>query len=210
MADNVYQYGFKWCSTLAAGDERPATIPCRVATAYAPTTYTTCDLRPGDPVILLSTGYVRLAAAGDPVYGVIDGIGQYYDGTRVVKKQSLPYGTTYTAGDAQESIVHVIKAEGQVFEVCCDETLSSPNTATRAGAIAMVGGNCDHTFANYSGRYLNTALDQSTWLLASGQWRIIELSRRPGEDYTGNFPMFRVTVNEPMGAGAGVTTNTAA
>jgi hypothetical protein len=68
----------------------------------------------------------------------------------------------------------------------------------------------DHSYALVAAPYLNPALDQSSAAAADGQWRIIELSRRPGEDYTGNYPMFRVIVNEPEGTRAGVTSNTAA
>jgi hypothetical protein len=207
MADNVYRYGFKWVASLTAGDERPAVIPMRVASGFTPTASATSNLRQGDPVILLSTGYIRDAAAGEPVFGIIDGIGQYYDGSRVVKKSSLPYGTTYTAGDAQESIVYVIPAVGQVFEVCNHSTLY---VATRAAAVGYIGLCADHTYSLVSAPYLNPALDSSAApTAATAQWRIIELSRDPGVDYTGKYVPFRVTVQEPEGTAAGVTSNTA-
>jgi hypothetical protein len=205
MADNIYEYGFKWVGTLAAGDERPNPIPMRVASGFTPTASATSHLRPGDPVILLSTGYIRDAAAGDPVFGIIDGIIQYFDGSRVVKNPWLPYGTTYTAGDAQESLVSVIPAVGQVFEVFTSSTLGTP---TRAGALSYVGLCADHNYTNVSAPYLNPALD-NTPAAASAQWRIIELTRRVGIDYTGKYVPFRVTVQEPEGTGAGVTANTA-
>ena len=126
MANNTALYGFRWQRSRFNLHE--ITERMYVASAYqAAPGAVNVDLRPGDPVIKVSDGTVALAAAGNATYGIIAGIGQYFDGD-VMRPggPALPGGTTWGTNRERVSVVHVVPAAGHVFEIDCDDNTTAP------------------------------------------------------------------------------------
>lgn len=183
---NTRLYGFRWIEPLTVHDVAEP-IRCRVVTT-APQA-----LNVGDPVALRATGYVDLCIAAEAnLFGVIVGIGPYFDGVRMTYGTRLPAATAYVNPD-QESTVFVQPAANNVFEVCCGTQLA---VATRAGYIASVGENCDHmvtAVAPLNWPELNAAAIAGA---ATAQWRVIDVGRTPYIDWANLYVPLLVSGNE--------------
>lgn len=196
MANNTAKYGFRWVRSLTNAGAPPKQA-MRVASGYqAAPGGTNVNLNVGDPVTLLSTGYVELAAANSGViYGVIVGIHPYYDGTRMTFGTKLPGNTVYGTVLERTSWVDVIPVQDQIFEVDVDDNTTA---TTEAGYLALVGENVDHVFTGASATtgLAHPILDISTHNTTSTlQWRIVDLARIPGMDFSGTRVKVEVTAN---------------
>lgn len=158
----------------------------RVASAYqASPGGISCDLNIGDPIIKVSDGTIAIAAAGVGIFGVIAGIGKYWNsglGAMVPGGSTLPGGTTYGTKLERESIVYIYPAADVVFEVDCDDGTTA---ATQAAYTALIGENCDITINQVSGSTLaSPLLDISDHKTGTAQFRIVDLGNWPTQDYT--------------------------
>lgn len=200
MADNQYQYGFRWHSFLHGGTGRPAPVKKRLASGLAITANpgaVSVDLNVGDPVKLVNDGTITLAAAGDSIYGIVDGIGPTdFVGSAVGSawNTKVPTGTTGTVGGEREIYVHVLPAAGSIFRVVCDDNVTA---TTLAAYIAFIEENCDHVFIpDATNKKAKPALDISTHAAATSGWRIHDMTRQINQDPSGAFFEVLVTCNE--------------
>src|SRR6266850_8134581 len=132
MADNAILYGFRWQKGYFGRDDLEPEDRF-VATGYqAAPSAINCDLNVGDLVKGVSDGSVALAAQGDIIYGVIVGIGQFYDSINGVMRfgRALPGGTAWGTIVGRRSIVYVVPIAGQVFECDCDDNVTATTEAT--------------------------------------------------------------------------------
>ncbi len=193
MANNAFQYGFRWHSNRNGGDTKPQPERVRVASGYdAAPGGVHCNLQPGDLVKKVSDGTVELAVAGDAFYGVIDYIGPYYDSGvgAMVYNNVLPYANgVYGSNYERESTVFIIPAAGQIFRAMADDA----STATTYAAYrALIGENADmiNDAVTPSARPL---LDISTHETGTRQWRIVDIGREVNIDFTGLYVPILVT-----------------
>lgn len=196
MANNTYNYGFRWHSNLGGG-EQPKPIRYRVASAYdAAPGGVHVNLRPGDLVKEVSDGTVQLAVAGDAILGVISAVNQYYDsgvGAMVWGDQGLPYASgVYGSNLDRESSVMVIPANGVIFQAMCDDAATA---TTQAAYTALIHQNVDMINVAVTGS-AHPLLDISTAETGTRQFRIVDMLRRPDVDFTGLYVPLLVTVNE--------------
>lgn len=193
MADNAIMYGFRWQRSRGGTNLVPERV--RVASAYqASPGGISVDLRPGDPVKKVSDGTVALVAVGDPTFGIVVGIGPYFDGTRMRPGGvSLPGGTAYGTLLERQSIIYIVPVAGEVFEIDCDDNVTATTEAT---FNSYIGENCDITLNAVAGStYANPRLDISTHnTTATLDWRIVDIARFPN-DFTGNYVKLLVTAN---------------
>lgn len=197
MANNTYNYGFRWHEALTAHTDRPKYLRCRLASAYdAAPGGVHVNIRPGDIVKPVSDGTVALAVAGDTtILGVVSHVGPYYDSGigEMVIADSIPYGQgAYSSNLDRETQVFVIPALGNVFQCMADDASTA---TTRAAYTAFIGENADMINAAVTGS-AHPLLDISTHATATFQFRILDLLMRPDVDYTGLYVPLLVTVNE--------------
>jgi hypothetical protein len=197
MADNTSNYGFRWQKQLGAGSTLQP-IRCFAATGYqAAPSATNVDLNVGDPVKRVSDGSVALCAAGDATYGIIVGIGPFYDSVQGVMRfgKALPGGTAWGTIMDRQSVLWVVPIAGQIFEVDADDNTTA---TTQAAYQAFFGENADITINQAAGppALANPRLDISTHATTNTLvWRILELSTRQNQDFTGNYVKLLVTGN---------------
>jgi hypothetical protein len=195
MADNTYNYGFRWHSNLNGGPcPKPIWYPVASGYSAAPGGVSV-GLRPGDWVKEVSDGTVQLAVAGDALLGVIAEIGPYYDTGQaaMVFGDSLPAGSgVYGSNLSRQSRVGVIPGNGVVWQAMCDDGSS---ITTEANFNAAVHENVDMINVPVDPK-AHPLIDISTHETATRQLRIVGLLRRPGVDYTGNYVPLLVTMNE--------------
>lgn len=202
MADNQYMYGFRWHSQLQGGPGRPITTKKRLASGLAMTVNpggVSVGLNVGDPVKILNDGTITMAAAGDSIYGIVDGFGPSdFVGSAVGSAWNnfIPSGTVGVIGTEREIYAHVLPVAGQVFEVCCDDAVTA---TTFAAYIALIEENCDHVFIPVNPK-AKPALDISTHQAPTAGWRIIDITRRIDQDPSGLFFNVLVTCNEVLQA----------
>lgn len=202
MADNLRVYGFRWVANFGGGSHMPDPIRCRVASAYQATANpgsVSVGLNIGDPVKLVNDGSVALAAAGESIYGVIVGIGPYYDASvgAMTFGNALPGGTTYGTNLQNMSTVHVVPVQGQMFQAVCDDQVNT----TEAAYTTLIHTNVDHVFQPSStDRRANPLLDISTTVTATAGWRILDIQKAVNIDFTGLYVPLLVTCNEVQSA----------
>jgi hypothetical protein len=97
----------------------------------------------------------------------------------------------------RRSILDVIPAAGNYFEIDCDDASTA---TTYAAYLAFIGEAADHTFdvgtVERAG-YANPKLDISTHLNSAGQWKIVGVSRTMNNrDFTGLNVKLIVEINE--------------
>lgn len=203
MADNPGLYGFRWVKSRT-GSGIPVVEYYAVASAYqAAPGGVNVDLNIGDPVKKVNDGTVALAAATDAIFGIIADIAPYWDGTKKVRSNRLPGGTTYGSLLDRESRVGIILFADNIFEVVCDD---SSTATTQAAYTALIGENADITINQVSGdTHAYPKLDISDHKTATAQCRLVALSNRVDIDYAGaNVPLL-VTGNEVQQAPFQVT-----
>lgn len=192
MADNMAFEGFRPLKTRD-GSAMPHPMRLRVASGYSGSeAAATIDLRVGDIVRRLATGYVAHADAGSDIFGIVVGTEPHYDGQRMVPMDHIPAGTTYPV-DEYETHVLVLPASGIIFEADCDDNVTA---TTRAQYIALLGENCDHIWVPTAPRGY-PRIDISTHGTGTAGWRLLEISPSVANaDLSGNFVKLLVTVNE--------------
>lgn len=196
MANNAFQYGFRWHSNRFGGDTKPQPERVRVASGYdAAPGGVHCNLQPGDCVKKVSDGTVALATAGDAIFGVIDYIGPYYDAGvgAMVRNSVLPYANgVYSTNLERESTIYIIPAAGQIFRAMADDATTA---TTYGGYVAFIGENADmiNDAVTPNARPL---LDISDHKTGTAQWRIVDVGREVNIDFTGLYVPLLVTCNE--------------
>ena len=213
MANNRLNYGFRWSMGANSGRPCPAPIEMAVADAYqAQVGGSNVDLGTGDPVALVSSGTVKLAAGSegtpDLIFGIIVGVAQYWDGTRVVRGDVVPGGSTGGGLLDRQSRVLVVPAKAGLWEVDVDENSTA---TTEAAYRAFIGENADHVLVRTQVRQKYRALPEldisSHATTAALQWRIMDVSRtRDNEDFSGEQVKLIVAVNESSEPGSAATT----
>ena len=204
MADNRAQYGFRWYRALNGGKAMPAPEKMIVATGTSFDVSggaSNVELRVGDPVIKLSTGGVTLcngAENGATVvgpYGIVVGVGPYWDGSKMVWKKSLPSDISWGTNLARQSTVHVVPVTAGIWEIDCDDATSA---TTEAAYQAFIGENADFVLAGASGAtYATPRLDISTHATTGSLvWRIVGVSPTAmNQDFSGNYVKLLVRAN---------------
>lgn len=167
----------------------------------------------GMPVRLLDTGYVEISPGTEGtaglIYGVVATIGRYYDATRgrmidseAASPKYLPANTVYGTNIERESRLGIIPVAGQRFVLDGNAALT---TATRAGALALVGSAADHTIAS-DDVTLNVAdLESKDAAPASAQWQVEDFVEAPNTDFTAARIKFVCKCIEPQFPDASVT-----
>lgn len=195
--DNRACYGFRPVKTRD-GSAMPVTHRGFIATGYSSSqAAATVDVRIGDPVRRLNTGYFAHAAAGEDIYGIVAGVVKYYDGTTLISSSNrVPAGTTYTLDDRASEIL-IWPAALHTFEVDVDEAATA---TTYAAYLALVGENCDHIFVP-TAPIGYPKLDISTHVATTAGWRIVDISPSvDNQDFSGLNVKLLVTVNETQQA----------
>jgi hypothetical protein len=192
--DNQALYGFRWVKSRT-GSGTPAPEWVSVASAYqAAPGGVNVDLNIGDPVKKVNDGTVALAAAGDAIFGIVCDVGPYWDGTKKVRANRLPGGTTYGSVFDRESKVAIYLFADNIFAVVCDDASTA---TTQAAYQALVGENADITINQVSGdTHAYPKLDISDHKTGTAQCRLVAIDNRVDIDFTGANVPFLVTGNE--------------
>lgn len=214
MADNRQEYGFRW--SVAANGGRPMPAPMEMIVP----TLTSFDvnggasnvaLGPGDPVILLSTGGVDLCdgaeGAGGALapYGIVVGVGPYWDGTKMVRGSTLPSDTAYGTILERQSKVYVVPIQAGIWELDCDDATTA---TTEAAYQAFIGENVNYIFDTTSTNTRATPrIDISTHNTTNTLvLNIVGISpTKNNQDFSGNYVKLLVRANVVQLVSAGVT-----
>lgn len=158
-------------------------------------------LRVGDPVIRLAGGGFNLCdgaeGAGGALapYGIVVGIKQYWNGTRLVTGNSLPSDTAYGTNLERQTKILVTPVQTAYWEVDVDDIVTA---TTKAAYQAFQGENADHRLQGASGEaYASPRLDISGHnTTATLIWRIVEVSKTlENRDFAGAFVKLIVVSN---------------
>lgn len=146
-----------------------ATNAYRIASGYATNIFT------NDPVILLTTGYINIAAAASQIRGVATGF--YWVGANGIPNYS-PYwpAGTVTQG-AKDATVYVVDDPNTVFMAKFTGAATNPTVAAIGATFASTIG----TGIIASG--LSTSGANITTLNTTAQpWRFVDFVQRPDND----------------------------
>ena len=206
MADNTQYYGARWVRSESGQNEQPTPQRFRIASGYQPTAGgTNVDLHVGDPVTLLSTGYVQLMVGSEGTqtanWGVIVGFSPEFDGTVMQPRNKHVGGSgVYGTNFERQNYCYVVPAVGQVFEMDCDDASTA---TTYAQYLALIGENVDMVLAadttNANDPKATPRIDISTHNPATAtlQARIIDISPTiANQDFSGNYVKLYVTFNK--------------
>lgn len=188
MADNVTKRGFRWFRSESGSGDMPIHI-YPVATAFATL------LARGDALKFAADGSMARAAAGDTlICGIVSGVKQFWNGTFRTRGTFLPAATAYGTDLSKQSLLEVVPVMGQIFEVDADDAVTA---TTEAAYQALVNENCDHVIESVGALNISgMALDISTHIIATAQWRIVGISPQVNHDFTGNRVKLLVQCNE--------------
>lgn len=200
---NLVRNGFRWVGNRnAPSATEPPIIILPVASAYG------TAIPRGYPVTLISDGTLTVAAVTDVVYGIADGVAQYYDGTFIRKGGSLPATTTYGSVIQRQSLLRVIPVRGQLFRATVDDATTG---TTLADYIAFVGENVAWVAGTASGDEAGCQLDISghaTTATSAFVWRIENVPDRETQDFSLAGVQLLVSCNLPQDTAGGSTTGT--
>lgn len=148
-----------------------------VVNEYKIASATAANIYAGDPVKLLTTGYVTVAAAGENVRGVLVGV-RYRDATGQPKVAS--YWPTGTVTLGSEDAVAVVADDPDVL-------IMAQFDAATAVTTAMIGATFDHVAGTGSAATGQSAatVGASTIGTASALLRYHGPAQFPGNDMTG-------------------------
>lgn len=200
---NISRNGFRWVGNkLSPSSTEPPIVILPVASAYA------TAIPRGYPVTLLNDGTVTVAAVTDTVYGIADGVAQYYDGSVLRKGGMLPASTTYSSNIGRQSLLRIIPVRGQLFRATVDDAVTA---TTLAGYIAFVGENvpwvAGTTVGDEAGCQLDISLHATT-ATAAFVWRIENIPDRELQDFASSGVSLLVSCNLPQDTAGGSTTGT--
>jgi hypothetical protein len=180
-----------------------------VASGYQGSKGGNVHIRVGDPVVRINDGTVTLAAVGNNVvFGIVTSINPFYDSTISALNWAsdyLPGGTTY-ANQQNESIVMVQQVTPNTpFRCIVDDNTTAVLYATY---VTYIGENVDFAYNRITspGTFANPKLDISTHATTNTlQWRIQDVPRIPGIDFSATNVELIVTCNNPQDiAGSGI------
>lgn len=200
MADNMQMYGLRFHSTRS-GSGTPNVVRKRVASAYNGSLNSAAvDINIGDAVKLVNDGTVaHVVAADTTMFGVVVGIGPYWDGTKMVRNTKIPNSSgAYSTNYERETTVLVIPFDDAVFEIDCDDATSA---TTFAAYRTLVGNNGDLvTTGNATTGKASYMLDISDVVAnttTSAQLRVLDISpTMANQDFSGNYVKLLVVANE--------------
>lgn len=189
---NTAQRGFRWVRSLDGGAEMPTPVRVRLASGLTPQIggAGTYNLRVGDPIQQLSTGYHTVAVGSEGtqtgIFGIVVGFEPIYNsstGRKEFVREFPGGGGVYGTNLSNMSYALVVPVGGQVFEVDWDQAATTVDT--EAEQLALVGQNCDHKLVSGQTPDLNPLLDTAQIAVgAGGQWRILDISTQVGNDPT--------------------------
>lgn len=185
MADNTTRRGFRW-AYAKNGAKMPPVRWVHVADDYG------TKLCIGDAVKFVADGLERAAAGNANICGVINAC-KYWDGTYYKHSRLVPASTSYDTNLSRQTKLGIIPVQGQVFEVDADDKTTA---TTLAGYQALINENCDHVIESGTDNVSYMALDISTHVITSAQWRIVGIKEEPNQDYSGLRVKLFVECNE--------------
>jgi hypothetical protein len=220
MADNVQRYGFRWVRGSDGGKAMPTVEEHTVATGASFDINggaSNVSLGKGDVVQLAATGTAILCdgvegAGGSPgliPYGVVVGIKQYWDGTRLrVSPELLPSDVAWGTNRERATKIWVLPITGCVWEVDCNATAAGFDT--EAEYEDMIGENVnmihDITATNTRPTPRLDIANQAT--TNTFMFRIVGISKCvENADFTGNYVKLHVIANRaqrPWSSATGV------
>ncbi len=209
MADNTHIKGFRWHRSKD-GSANPVVRRIQLASAYRPTltigaapVYT--NIRPGDPILRLSTGYGDLSYGTESdtpstrALGIVAGFEPMYVTGKMVPQDYYPNeGITYGTVFERQTWVHYYPAETAYFEIDCDDKTTA---TTYAAYLAFQGETCRHTLGAAATNETDTMLDISDHNTTSTfVWRIeeVQLHNTNNQDFAGSYVKLIVSCNVPQ------------
>jgi hypothetical protein len=197
---NIYHNGFRWIQNRNAPGCPPPIMILPVADDFA------VKLTRGYPVKLISDGTIEDADPGDAVYGITDGVEQYYDGTVMRAGTALPAATSYDTVTGRQSRVRVIPVRGQLFRATVDENTTA---TTLAGYQAFVGENVEWAAGTASGDEAGCQLDISGHATTNSlSVKIEAIPDKETQDFTSTGVSLIVSFNLIQDTASGSTTGT--
>lgn len=198
MTANRARYGFRFYRGANGSKNCPTPELFTVASGYDGQDVDTAsvDLNVGDPVSIVATGTVALAAAdGASIYGVVVGFGQYWDGTRMVPAPKIPNQNVWGTNEARKPGVLVLPGRNVTFEVDVDDATTA---TTEAAYRAFIGENADHILTGDTAQTsAKPQLDVSTHVATAAGWAIVGISQSgENRDFSGANVKLLVQVNE--------------
>lgn len=210
MANNTARYGFRLHH--GGGVTSPPPVECTVATGYQATNDGagfSVGLSVGDPVNLVSTGTVALALTTTAVWGVIVGVKQYWDGSKLVSGKYVPGATAWGTIEDRRTILLVQRFDP--LSVWAINVNDNTTATTEAGYRAFLGENCTHTCpgdntTDSSKPTANPKMSIATHATtASLVFRLVGISPT-SQDFTGTGVELLVRANISQDAGQAATT----
>lgn len=196
---NVSHNGFRWVFNKQSPGAPPPIRVMPVATGYA------TAIPRGIPVKVVSDGTIEVAASNDAIFGISDGVEQYYDGTVVRSGTALPASTAWGTNISRQSRVRVIPVRGQIFAIPVDENTTA---TTLTGYQAFVQENVDWAVGTASGDEAGCQLDISTHATTAEDCRIEDVPNRETQDFTSTGVVLHVSFNLIQDTASGSTTGT--
>ena len=193
MADNNARYGFRYHHTIGGG-------PCPTPIQHFVDTSESFDvngglanaaLAAGDLVRIKSSGGIEQADGAEntaeAAYGVVVGVGPYWDGEVMKPTSALPSDTAWGTNLARRSTVLVVPVNGVAWEVDVDDVVTA---TTRAAYDALIFSNVNHVLTGATGdspARLKPKIDISTTNTTNTLlWRIIGVSETvENRDFSG-------------------------
>ena len=163
IPNSTVRTGLRWeRSMYAGGNGNPPRVMGRVATGYdGDLGGADIHLMVGLAVKYVNDGTYAIAAAGDSIAGVVEGILPYYNSTLGAMQYGnyLPNQTAYSTNYSRESQLVIIPVAGQLFRASCDDA----TTATSYSAYrTLIQNNIDHILVAGSAPSVQLLLDIST------------------------------------------------
>ncbi len=208
MVDNAVRYGFRPVRSRTGATAAPVTERafCISGASFDVNGGAqNVSLRPGDPIVRLTSGAVNLAPGSEgtegDVLGVVASIEQYFDantGRMTAQGPGVPSDFAYGTNLERQTIIRYYPAESAVFAIQVDDIVTA---TTIAAYQLLIGLNCQHILSGASGAAAaSPKLDISgAAATATFDWRIIGISTTAGNvDPAGaNFELY-VTCNRPQ------------
>ena len=206
MADNPVKYGFRLARmrSVYAHDGQEEAF-CISAATFAGGSATAASLRPGDPIVRLTSGAVNVAPGTDgtpgDVLGIVVGIKQYLDpsfaNAVTARGNAIPYSTAYGTNLTLQSKLMYIPAEAAVWRIQVNDATTA---TTEAAYQAFIGENCSHIHTAASGGLsllpkLNISTHAAT---AALDWRIVGIPDPSMQDFSGANVELEVICNRPQ------------
>ena len=205
MADNDHLYGFRWVKGANGGKPCPEPEVLTIANAQddQDQSANSIDINIGDTLLYTADGGAIVAKTTTIVSWICVGVEGHWSAEQGVwvRDKKIPNQTTWGTLQERSSRILAVPADAGVWEIDCD---TIHTTATWAGYQALINLNVEHTVP---GRTATTDADPYIDISAAANtagmgWRIVGISPRVDQDFTGNYVKMLVKVNESGQAGA--------